>query len=216
MSRAGSVPVRSAIASTHSSNSSLEVALRISGLSNSFRISTSSARVGTRFSSLCDVVEVFLQCLHHGFGDRRPQRLVGRTLPQRGDAAPHALGLAIRERLVLAREVIAERAQRNARQAGDRLTGDVVDAALEHQLQCGVAERPAGVELLALAKPQRGDHATRLAKSCPVGKIAWQACSNVRTVGVCCVRRRSRRSVCVRLRCVWRGFRLGCVGVWAS
>jgi hypothetical protein len=51
MSRAGSVPVRSAIASSHSSNSSLDTASRISGRNNSFRISANSVRLGILFST---------------------------------------------------------------------------------------------------------------------------------------------------------------------
>src|SRR4029077_17263498 len=42
-------------------------------------------------------------------------------------------------------------------------------------LQSCVTERQAGTELLAFPQPQRGGHATSVAKSCTAGKIARQA-----------------------------------------
>src|SRR6201999_3355702 len=116
--------------------------------------------------------------------DGVPERLVGGPLQERRKALSRSIDLPERDRLVLAGEVVVEGPQRYAGPVGDVFPGDVLQPPLKRELQGCIAERPAGTELLALAQPQRGGHTTSVAKSCMAGKIAWQAASNLRRVGV--------------------------------
>ena len=77
--------------------------------------------------------------------------------------------LAVRQRLVLAGEVVVERPQRYPGQLGDGLACHGVEATLECELERGVTERASGVELLAL--PQAG-HKPTVGETCTVGKFA--------------------------------------------
>jgi len=98
-----------------------------------------------------DVAEILFQGLQHGMRERCPQRLFGGALSQYIDAAPHAFCLSVRQRFVLAGEVVVEGADRDAGQVRDVVARHVVQPAFERELQRGIAERTPGVGLLALA-----------------------------------------------------------------
>src|SRR4029079_9117533 len=91
------------------------------------------------------------------------------------ETLPSPVDLAERDRFVLAGEVIVECAQRYARPVGDVFAGDVLQPTLEGEFEGGIAECPAGAELLTLTQPHRSGHAARLAKTCLVCKIARRA-----------------------------------------
>lgn len=73
----------------------------------------------------------------HGASNRVPQRLAGRTRQQRRADTPGAVRADGADRLILARKLVAERPQRNTRLGRDVLDGDVLQAPLHRQPQCG-------------------------------------------------------------------------------
>jgi hypothetical protein len=86
-------------------------------------------------------------------GDRRRQRLSRRTGAQlRRDPAGPGNGQRD-DRLLLGREVVVERPHRHPRHGGDVLPHNVAPAALQRQLQRGVAQRLPCRQLLPLPQP---------------------------------------------------------------
>ena len=73
----------------------------------------------------------------HGASNRVPQRLAGRTHQQRRADTPGAVRADGADSLILARKVVAERPQRDIRLGRDVLDGDVLQAPLDGQPQCG-------------------------------------------------------------------------------
>ena len=127
MSRAGSVPVRSAITSTHSSNRFPDH--RVADLGSHQELSDLDEFAAARHPSLVAV--------HVAEARPRAASSIASVIDvhsgsSRGaacstvDAAPHTLGLAIGQCLVLAGEVVVEGAQRHPGQVGDGFPRDVV------------------------------------------------------------------------------------------
>jgi hypothetical protein len=97
-------------------------------------------------------VEVPGEQLLGGAAQCGPRRLVGRPRVHERHQPLGELAVGVEEGLLLAGEVVRERAPGHRRRVGDRLDRDVVDAVLDGQPQRGLVQRLPGGGLLALPK----------------------------------------------------------------
>jgi hypothetical protein len=94
----------------------------------------------------------------HGGTQRLPGGQLGRLVAYAPHERAEALLVAVEEGVLLAGEVVAERAARDVGRVGDGLDGDVVEAVFEGEPERCLVNRLAGLGLLALTQPWRAAH----------------------------------------------------------